>query len=203
MPRSSWVALPVVLLPDGAATAWKTLDPITYPGGFTAVDRALGDQPGDLATLPWRGYRGFSWRPDGLTASDPALRWFDRTVLVSDDLQVGATLVRGESPRGRAIGADLRRGIPVADALEQNHVTWALVYPDDPDAGGLDLSGLERVVGDDDVELYRVPGATPPAGPSGWRRVVVTAFDLLALLAVVSGGVARSGPETPVDPRAP
>ena len=183
------IALPVALLPDGAATAWKTLDPITYPAGFTAVDDALDDQPGDLVTLPWRGYRGFLWGPDGLTASDPALRWYDRTVLVADDLQVGPTLVHGESPRGRAIGADLGSGIPVADALEQNHVTWALVYLDDPDADRLDLSGLERVVGDEDVELYRVPGATPPAGTSGWRRAVVTAFDLLALLAVASGGL--------------
>jgi hypothetical protein len=183
------VALPVALLPDGAAKPWRTLDPVGYPHAFTDVADALDGEPGDLATLPWRSYRLFSWAGDDLTTSDPALRWYDRTVLVSDDLQVGSTLVKGESRRGRDLGDALERGVSVTDALRADDVSWALVYPDDPEAGDLDLEGLEPVVTGDVVELYRVPGASPAEGPQTWRRAVVVSADLGVLVVVLTGGV--------------
>ena len=183
------VALPVVLLPDGAVKPWETLDPVTYPDAFTDVDavlRAAG--PGDVATLPWRGYRLFGWRDHALTSSDPAVRWHDRTVLVSDDLQVGRTLVRGESPRGRALGAALAGDRPVLEVLRDAHVSWVVVYPDDPAAAGLDLEGLAPAVTGAEVELYRVPGATPSPRPAGWRRALVVSVDLLVLGTALLGG---------------
>ncbi|MCW2851192.1 MAG: hypothetical protein JWM84_856 [Nocardioides sp.] len=172
--------LPLALLPDGAATTWDTVDPVTYPDGFARVAAELDGEPGELAVLPWRAYRGFSWG-NGLTSSDPALRWFDRPVLASDDLQVGRKLVRGESTRGRELGQALAAG-GVADALVSQDVRWALVYRDDPAAGDLELDGLEEVYADDDVALLRVPGAGPGApGATSAERLAVGVADGLAL----------------------
>lgn len=194
------VPLPFLLVPDGAATVWPTLRPVTYPAGFDRVAAVLDDGPADaaVATLPWRSYRGFGWG-NGLIASDPASRWFDHEVLASDDLQVGPTTIRGESVRGRALGRALAAG-PVAAALRDQHVTWALVYLDDPDAGGLDLSGLTPAYADADLALYRVPDAgtaDTSAGPAA--RTVTGLADGLALALVVGGAtlaVRRRGKAT-------
>ncbi|MCW2791481.1 MAG: hypothetical protein JWO76_579 [Nocardioides sp.] len=184
------VPLPFLLVPDGAATVWPTVRPVTYPAGLDRVAAILDDGPPDatLATLPWRSYRGFGWG-NGLISSDPATRWFDLDVLASDDLQVGPTTIRGESPRGQALGRALRTG-PAADALRAGHVTWALVYLDDPDAPQLDLSGLTPAYSDADLALYRVPGTTPPAASAGTTARVVTGLaDGLALVLVAGAAI--------------
>lgn len=190
------VPLPLVLLPDGAATVWPTVRPVVYPAGLARAARIVDEGPAaaDVATLPWRSYRGFDWG-NGLTSSDPATRWFDRDVLVSDVLQVGRTRVAGENRRGRALGEDLRTG-PVAAALRAAHVTWGLVYRDDPAVGDLDLRGLHEVYADDDLALYRVPGASPPQPASGpLVRLLVLLADGLALgvAVVVVALAARTG----------
>ena len=184
------VSAPLVLLPDGARETWPTLEPVAYPSGLAAaaavVDAGGG---GDLATLPWRSYRRFSWGR-GLVSSDPAVRWFDVPVVVSDDLQVGSVLVRGEGVRARRLGAALDGG-PVGSALAASGVRWALVYRDDPDADSLDLTGLSERYADDDIALYEVDGPTrEPDGPTAVRRALVLVADLLALLVVLVGVVA-------------
>ena len=193
-------ALPLALLPDGALKTWKTVDPVSYPAGFDQVEEALdAEPPGDVATLPWRSYRRFEWG-HGLTSSDPALRWFDRGVVVSDDLQVGPTLVRGESQRARSLGV-LLRDESVADSLREAHVGYALVYVDDPDYGQLDLSGLELLHSDADLALYRVPGVKAPSGPPAWRRVVVASVDVFVVALVLLGaGVGAARRRRATDP---
>ncbi|MCW2843714.1 MAG: hypothetical protein JWN22_1630 [Nocardioides sp.] len=184
------VPLPFLLVPDGAASVWPTVRPVTYPAGLDRVAGIVDDGPAgaSLATLPWRSYRGFGWG-NGLISSDPATRWFDRDVLASDDLRVGPTTIRGESVRGQALGRALRSG-PVADALRDQHVTWALVYLDDPDAPDLDLSGLTAAYSDADLALYRVPGATPAATSAGTAARVATGLaDGLALVLVAAGSM--------------
>lgn len=151
------VPLPVVLLPDGAAAVWPTVRPVTYPAGFDRVEEILDEgPPGRLVTLPWRSYRLFSWG-NGETSSDPAVRWFDREVVVSADLVVGGLDIAGEDPVAARVGDALARQ-PVAPALDEAGVSWALVYRDDPEAPALDLTGLEEVYADADMALYRVPG---------------------------------------------
>lgn len=182
------VPLPLVLVPDAGSVTWPTVTPVTYPVGFERVSRILDhEERGDLVTLPWRSYRQFAWG-NGEIASDPAIRWFDRPVVTDDDLRVGDTTIRGESPRGRKLGAALRAG-PVVEALADNGVAWALVYRDDPAAHGLDLAGLGLVYSDRDMALYRAPDPAPSQS-SGSRgaRVVVGVIDSAAL-AVVLGGV--------------
>jgi hypothetical protein len=182
------LAAPVVLLPDGARETWPTLDPVTYPPGLAAsaetVEKGGG---GVVATLPWRSYRRFDWG-HGLVSSDPAARWFDEEVLVSTDLQVGDRVVRGEDERAARLGDALATG-PVVDALAGEGVGWALVYRDDPQAGELELTGLEEVYADGDLALYRVPGVAAPdkAAVTGVRRGVVLMADVLAGLLVVAG----------------
>ncbi|MBB6626286.1 hypothetical protein H5V45_03020 [Nocardioides sp. KIGAM211] len=191
------VPLPVLLLPDGAATTWPTVDPVDFPAGLQrAADLVDSGPPGaQVATLPWRSYRGFTWG-HGLTSSDPALRMVDRPVLVSDVLQVGPTTIRGESVRVRDLGAALLEE-PAAQALAAHDVTWALVYRDDPAAADLDVTGLDEVYADRLVALYRVPGAAvPPAATGTPARVMTGLVDVLALGCVLTGaalGVRRAG----------
>ncbi|MGZ4496124.1 MAG: hypothetical protein ACXVWZ_01485 [Nocardioides sp.] len=181
------VPLPLVLVPDAAGLTWATVRPVHYPPGLATVARIVADGPpgAAVATLPWRSYRGFAWG-NGLTSSDPATRLLDRPVVVSDDLQVGRTTIRGEDLRARLLGRTLATG-SVADALRAAHVTWALVYRDDPLAADLDLSGLVRVHADDRLALYRLPGVVPEAPPSAAVRTVVGVVDALAGLAVLAG----------------
>ena len=94
---------------------------------------------------------------------------------------------RGESsghPDRRRPG----RGAP-AEALPGFGVGWVVVYPDDPAAGDLDLTGLRQVYASPEIRLYAVPGSAVVPTPTAWRRVVVVAGDLLALLTVLGAGV--------------
>lgn len=182
------VPLPIALLPDATALVWNTVDPVHYPSGFDTVAARVDGSGSTLVTLPWRSYRGFTWA-NGLVSSDPAVRWYDTDVLVPDDLAVGSTTVHGENVRSRDLGADLAR-LPVAEALRANEVSWALVYRDDPDAGSLDLTGLELVHEDADLALYAVPGSPATAHhASGATRAVVVGADLLAAGVAVGGMV--------------
>ena len=98
--------------------------------------------------------------------------------------------------RARDLGADLAR-LPVAEALRANEVSWALVYRDDPDAGSLDLTGLELVHDDADLALYAVPGSPATAHhASGATRAVVVGADLLA----AGAGGRRDGPRDAASP---
>jgi hypothetical protein len=182
------VPLPLLLLPDGAATVWRTVDTVHYPGDFDRVAEVVDGTDGTLATLPWRSYRGFSWG-NGLTSSDPAVRWFDTDVVTSDDLQVGPTLVEGESPRAQRIGAALRTE-SVADALGAEGVRWALVYLDDPETEDLDLTGLDRVYDGEAMALYSVPDARLPEPVVGGAARALTGLADGLALAVLLGGAA-------------
>jgi hypothetical protein len=176
-------------MPDGAETVWPTVRPVRLPGGFSTVARHLERHPGDVVTLPWRSYRGFSWG-NGETASDPALRLLPGEVVVSDDLAVGDVVVDGESPRARAIGARLASGAPVR-TLHQHDVTWVLVYRDDPNASTLALAGLDSVYADRYLELLRVPGDLPARPPERADRIALaSAYAVPLALLFVSGAVA-------------
>jgi len=181
---------PIALLPDGATTVWRTVDPVIYPAGFEEVAAILDPAgPGDLVTLPWRSYRRFTWG-NGQVSADPATRWFNRETILPDDLEVGDTLVRGENSSAQAVGAALAHGRP-ADVLAGQGVAWVLVYLDDPDAGKLDLSGLRPVHQDSDLALYAVPGHVAATSPDLSRRELVAIGDLIALALVAAAAAVR------------
>jgi hypothetical protein len=180
--------LPVAVLPDATQQTWPTVSPVRFPADLTRIADRLSREPGVVVTLPWRAYRVYDWTRPGQTASDPAVRMFDADVVTSDSLQVGAVLVPGESTLAAEIGQALEGG-PPAEVLGPLGVAWMVVYPDDREAGQLDLSGLAPVVEGEYAALYRVPGATVAraSGP-GSRELAVWAAHLLALV-VAAGAV--------------
>ncbi|MDR7254566.1 hypothetical protein J2X46_003559 [Nocardioides sp. BE266] len=176
------VLVPVVLVPDATTETWPTVEPVAFPDDLERAAEVLSGAEGVVVTLPWRAYRAFAWGHRGMTSSDPAVRMFDADVVTSDSLQVGAVLVPGESTLAADIGRALEEG-PPAQTLPDLGVTWVVVYPDDREAAQLDLAGLEPVLSEQYVEVYRVPGAEArPAPDSAARRAAVWAAHLLALL---------------------
>lgn len=174
----SGLLLPGVLLPDATTVTWPTVEPVTYPTSLDTVASILDDaaESGDhtmLATLPWRSYRRFNWG-NGLTSADPAARWFDRQVLVSDDLRVGRELVPGESGLARRVG-DYLDGDRSLRGLGRFGIGWVLVYEDDPDRGSPDTGDLVPVHEDDRLSLFRVPAPREPEAVSPRRRALVIA----------------------------
>lgn len=183
-----FAVLPLLVLPDGAVTTWATVRPVHYPAGFAAVRRALGTGPdGDIVVLPWRAYRLFSWGQP-VSVYDPASRWFDRSVVSDDELQVGDMVLATESARTREVGEALGFNPPAA-VLGPLGVRYAVVYGDDPEAGRLDLRGLRLVAGDRYVRLYEVPGpvASVAEVPS-WKQSAVVVANLAALGLALYGG---------------
>jgi hypothetical protein len=180
------VLAPLLLLPDGARVVWRTVDPVDVPNSFAEVDRLTRSSDHLLVTLPWRGYRRFAWG-NGSTSSDPATRALHARVLTSDDLQVGDTLVRGEGPLAREVGAHLEDGGAAADLADRG-VGWVLLYLDDPDAGTIDVTGLRRELVDEHVALYAVPGATVPGRRSATERTLVLVAYAVALGMLVAAG---------------
>lgn len=165
------VLCPLLLLPDGARPVWTTVQPVELPASFDEVDRVTRGTESVVVTLPWRSYRRFDWG-NGTTSSDPAVRALHAQVLVSDDLQVGSRLVRGEGALARRVGEVLDDGGPARE-LGDLGVGWVIVYPDDPDADSVDVSGLEQRYADEVLELYRVPGVVEAGAPSRGDRVLL------------------------------
>ena len=184
-----FMLVPVLLIPDGAGKVWSTVRPVTYPPGLAHVVATIDSSPSGAAvvTLPWRSYRNFSWG-SGTTSSDPLVRMLDRPVFTSEDLTVGQATVHGESGVVTRLGAALAQDRP-ADVLPGFGVSWVVVYPDDPAAHDLDLTGLQQVYASPEVRLYSVPGAAVVPEPETWRRVAVAVADLLALLTVLWAAV--------------
>lgn len=189
---------PVLLLPDGARPVWTTVEPVDLPASFAEADRLTRGTDSLVVTVPWRSYRLFGWG-NGTTSSDPAVRALHARVLVSDDLQVGSRVVRGEGALARRVGEVLDAGGAARD-LGDLGVGWVLVYPDDPDAATLDVSGLDQRYADEVLVLYRVPGAVAAdAVPRGDRALLGAAYGaavlvLLAAAVAAVGGAVRSGP---------
>lgn len=190
------VSAPVVVLPDATGQTWPTVSPVRFPDDLTRIADRLSDEPGIVVTLPWRAYRAFDWSHPGQTASDPAIRMFDAEVVTNDSLQVGQVVVPGESGLAAAIGRALEDG-PPAEVLAPLSVAWVVVYPDDREAGKLDLAGLEPVVAGESAALYRVPGTDPPdAGDPGGRELAVWGAHLLALLVAAAAVATRIATRT-------
>jgi len=183
------VLLPVLLIPDGAGKIWSTVRPVSYPAALDHVVATIDASPPGtgVVTLPWRSYRNFSWGR-GTTSSDPLVRMVDRPVVTDEDLTVGDSTVHGESSLVRRLGTALAAGTP-ADVLPDFGIGWVVVYPDDPAAGDLDLTGLQQVYAGPEVRLYAVPGAADLAGPAAWRRTAVVVGDVLASLTVLWAAV--------------
>ena len=90
--------LPILLLPDAAATVRPTFEPVHYPSDWATVIAAA--RGGDAAVLPFGSYRLFGWAP-GRSVLDPAPRLVTVPTIVDDRLAVAGRLLGGEDPAGR------------------------------------------------------------------------------------------------------
>ncbi len=193
------VALPIVAVPDATTSTWRTLRPVTYPADLEAVARIVDGTDQDLVTLPWEPYRVYAWG-NAAAVFDPASRWFDVDVVMSDRLRIGSTRLRGESSRSATVESTLGGPSPIGRRLAAIGVRWVLVQrhqtvPADPGARAADdpfgagassaRPGIEGVVtrfaGSEVTLLETVGPWTDPPTPAAWRTALVAAVDLLLL----------------------
>lgn len=184
------VVAPLLLLPDGARLVWRTLDPVPLPmSSYAEVDRITADSARAVAVLPWRAYRRFAWG-HGLTSSDPTPRALRTRTVVSDDLQVGSRRVQGEGALAGRVG-EVLDGDGTARDLGELGIGWVVVYPDDPDAASVDVTGLVPRYEDAVLSLYEVPDAVPVEGPSIDARALVTIAYTVAVVLLAGVACAR------------
>ncbi|WP_207021875.1 hypothetical protein [Phycicoccus sp. DTK01] len=191
------LALPFVLLPDGAVVVHRVLTPSRFPADVEQVARAVDGTDGLLVSAPWRLYRAYPWAT-AYPTYDPASRLYDVRVVTSDALVLGDRTLRGEDPLAAAVGRALA---PVTSGsvavLRGLGVRWVLVTRTDPDGPGL-LAALRAdpsvrvVVEGPDVVLLELTGpraAAPQVAPAALATVVVA--DLAVLLLLLGVGLSR------------
>lgn len=175
------LVLPVLALPDAAASLRTVLRPVRYPADWSVARRLVRD--GDAVTVPFGSYRLVPWAP-GRSVSDPAPALLSVPVVTDDRLAVSGRLLAGEDPRAARVGAALAAP-DVAGGLAAEGVRWVIVERGTP--GPLPpLSGLQAVFNGADVAVYRVPGDVASSRPSAPRVAGTVAADVLALLAVAA-----------------
>ncbi len=196
------VVMLVAVLPDAAWGAGGVLRPIQYPDEWSAVAEHLEEAsgPGDVAVLPAGLLRRYPYAP-GEVVLDPAPRMLPRDVVITSDLPVGGTVVRGEDSRARAVEAILLAGGAPED-LAALGIRWVV---DQPTAAGQRgesaavLAALPVVVAGTDVVLHEVPGPITPVARDdrAFVAALVAHVAWLALLvagsALLASTVARSG----------
>ena len=176
--------IPVLLLPDAAATIRPTIEPVHYPADWKAVARIMRAEGGDAAVLPFTSYRAFEWAP-GRVVLDPAPRLLPVPVVVNDELAVSGHVVRGEDLRARRIGRVLEGGGGLPQGLAAAGIRWVVLEGGTPGVVA-DLSGLLAVYNGADVALFEVPGQI--AGLKTRTRTValVILADVLAGMMLLS-----------------
>ncbi|QKE84895.1 hypothetical protein [Arthrobacter sp. NEB 688] len=191
------LALPFVLLPDGAVVVHRVLAPSRCPAEVGQVAAAVDGRDGLLVSAPWRLYRAYPWAT-AYPTYDPASRLYDVRVVTSDALALGDRTLRGEDPLAAAVGRALDPVTPASTpALRALGVRWVLVTRTDPDGPALleDLRrdpGARLVVDGPDLALLELTGpraAEPGVAPAALVAVVGT--DLAVLLLLVGVGLSR------------
>jgi hypothetical protein len=186
------LALPILVLPDAAATLRPTLRPVHYPSDWNAVAEAA--RSGDALVLPFSSYRTYPWAPGRTSVLDPAPRLLHVPTVVQDRLAVSGVLLTGEDPRAAAVGRLLGSGAGLADGLRALGIRWVVLERDTPGQ----VPALDELVPVHDgahVALFRVPGRVEGHEAAAWRVVAVVTSDVLALLALAAavgaGGLAK------------
>ncbi|RVW01339.1 hypothetical protein [Rhodococcus xishaensis] len=188
------IAAVVLALPDFAWGVGGALKPVQYPASWQRVVERLEASPeqGDVAVLPTGMFRMFPYSGDA-PVLDPAPRMLPVDVLQTGQLVVGqASTVEGEGARAARVEELLLSGA-APDELADQSVGWVLVERTTPGPLGESqrtLDRLEPVWSDDELALYRVPGAA--AAPPGDRSPAVAAHLVWATL-LVGGALGALG----------
>ncbi|HEY9494087.1 MAG TPA: hypothetical protein VIR15_04470 [Intrasporangium sp.] len=178
------IAVPIVALPDATTSTWRTVRPISYPADLEAIAGIVDGTPEALVSLPWEPYRIYRWgRP--VPVFDPASRWLDVDVMVSDRLRIGTVTLEGESARAAAVGGALASGHLTGRRLADMGVRWILIQRDRVGSGPGpgDVEGVVTRFAGPEFVLMETPGpwSRSPAPPP-WTTALVAAVDILLLL---------------------
>ncbi|KQX76072.1 hypothetical protein [Aeromicrobium sp. Root472D3] len=195
------VLVPLAAIPDLAWGVAGRLEPVSYPSSWADARRVVDKTSvrGDVVSLPFSAYRRPSWNRDR-PVLDPAGRYFGRTTVTNDELEVSGRVIAGEDPRAAAVGRVLASGDDVAEGLARSGVGIVVLQTDAPgaDAAGRAVRGLREIpVAGEGLRVFTVPGAEVRAvDPDDRRTMTITwalagATVLLALLATLRGA-ARS-----------
>lgn len=179
------VLLPLATTPDLAWGAAGRLDPVRWPGDWSAVADELAADPdsGALVSLPFTAYRAYGWN-DRRPSLDPAPRWFDGQVVVEDRLMVDDLVLDGEDPRAEAVRGALASGRPLGEL----GVGWVLEQRGTPGVVPASATrGAVLVHDGPDLSLWRLPDVRQQ-DPAAARTAPVIAAHLLAV--VVAAGAA-------------
>lgn len=185
-------SLPIVALPDLGWGGGGALKAVTYPAAWNEAREAIAGSnvPGDIVSLPFSAYRAPSWN-HGRTVIDPAGRYFDRTTVTNDELEVSGKTISGEDPRAARIG-DVLDGPDPLSRLPAVGIGIIVVDTETPGAAAalrLVDGADELAIGGDELRVFTVPGATPTSVNHRDRRSMTVAWSVagLALLGGVVG----------------
>ncbi|WP_024801625.1 hypothetical protein [Nocardia sp. BMG51109] len=179
-----FIAALILTLPDLMWGVGGALRPVHYPSGWQHVAARI-TAPGDVAVLPAGMFRKFPYSGRA-PVLDPAPRMLPRDVLQTGELPVRGRTVSGEGARARTAEHLLLSGAGAPD-LAARGIGWVLVERTTPGPLGdskTTLAQLDPVYSDDDLALYRVPGATDlrPDSHTRHRHTAIAAHILWALL---------------------
>lgn len=193
------VLLPVVALPDLAWGVGGRLQPVTYPSSWASARAVVtaSPVPGDIVVLPFSAYRRPSWNRD-VTVLDPAGRYFDRTTVTNDELEVSGRTIRGEDRRAASVRRALA-GDDVLRGLARRGIGIVVVETDAPGAQrSLELvaGARELPVAGSGLRIFTIEGARARGVDRDDRRTMIVAWGaatamIAGALLALAGGLGR------------
>jgi len=193
--------LPLAAMPDIAWGVGGRLEPTSYPASWADARRVIQKTSveGDVLVLPFSSYRRPAWNDD-TPVLDPAGRYFDRTTVTNDELEVSGKPIAGEDPRAAGIGRVLAEGRDVPGRLVREGIGIVVVETDavgGQQAAAPFAASREIRVAGDGIRVFALDGARATrVGPDD-RRFMIAAWAasglvvLLAMLGVVREAVDR------------
>lgn len=158
--------VPVMLLPDAALGLAGRLHAVAYPASYDAVRRSVEALDGDVLVLPLSSYRQPSWNCDRKVL-DPLPRWLSASVVASDRLVVGSTVVPGEDPRVRAAEVALLLDSPNARAAALSSIGVGAVVAESGTGETPEVAG-RVVLEDGPFSVVALPDPAPREVPWTW-----------------------------------
>jgi hypothetical protein len=198
------LVLPFATLPDLAWGVGGRLEPTTYPASWQDARKVIASSQvtGDILVLPFTSYRRPEWNHD-TSVLDPAGRYFDRTTVVNDELEVSGHPIAGEDPRAARVKRILA-GDDVHRRLAREGIGIVVVETDAVGAGEAlrTLKGARELdVAGDDITVYGLPGARATTVDDGDRQMMIVTWGLagitvlFALIGLVRGALHRKSAE--------
>lgn len=193
--------VPLAAIPDMAWGVGGRLEPTTYPSSWSDARRIIEKTSieGDVLVLPFSAYRAPAWN-DRTPVLDPAGRFFDRTTVTNDELEVSGQTIAGEDPRAARIGRILDEGRNVPRRLARAGIGIVVIETDAPGAqeAAKPLASSRSIpVGGEGLRLVGLDGARATTVDPDDRRLMTVTWSvaglvvLLALLGALRGAWGR------------